>query len=897
MRIDTLEAYSVSPDILRIWTTSVGSELLPVQEKAIKEFGLFSDRNLIVFSPTSSGKTFVGEMAAVKAARANTKVFYLVPQKALADEKYEEFRNRYAGADIKVVVSSRDRREFDTDIENGRFQIAIVVVEKLQSLLISKPQLMNTVGLVVVDELQLITDEMRGASLELLLTQLKLSHPVRIVGLSAVLGRAQSLADWLEAKLLIDTNRPVELRKGVLCKGSFTYVEHNSHTSGSEEFVDTQSDRREELILDAARFLVERDEQVLIFVPDRASTLGFAKALAERIRMPALDTALDELREQEDTHARDALFEVLSSSIAFHNSDLSTEERRLVERHFRAGAIRALFSTSTLAMGMNLPVKNVILDERKWKHFREYRRWGLHDISKSEYENMSGRAGRLSLVKDFGRSILITDSKFQADVWLDHYVNAGFDDIVPTLRETPLENHVVNLVAGGMAQSRETLERLLLSSFTGSVHWMQQMSREEFSESLDAAIRVCTDAELVKKDGSNLSITNLGKACAAKGIDVPTAVAFARWAHDARTAAISEVEVLTVVSMAPGGDGVYVNMRAAEAGRFDCREEVRRRAQQAGVGDRPIFQDFGIEWQRVTYETAKALKKVLFLHDWLNELPIKEIEKRYFVWAGALRRVGEEYGWLVEALAAIAKACGWRDNRCRELDEISRRLTFGVRSDALSIAQLRVHGLGRTRIRSLIDAGFATEEELQQADSETVRKAINHKGAFKALWAHVHGEEPTYTLGDHTHSSGIAEARATYSGQSTSAGRRLHFCGKTRKRRYLLKINEREEWVTMQPFRTLWRLAVGVLEGKVDGVHTSELGPGDVHRALSRVRKVLAKHGDVESWLENDGHGYYRLGVSPQQITWDEGPMRDHHSVLFDELSSQHEPTVVSATG
>src|SRR3954470_14723435 len=126
MRIDTLEAYNVPTDLLEIWRNTVGPTLLPVQEMAVKEYGLFSGGNLIVFSPTSSGKTFIGEMAAVKAARENTRVFYLVPQKALADEKLEELRRRYAPVGIKVVVSARDRREFDQDIERRDFQIAVV---------------------------------------------------------------------------------------------------------------------------------------------------------------------------------------------------------------------------------------------------------------------------------------------------------------------------------------------------------------------------------------------------------------------------------------------------------------------------------------------------------------------------------------------------------------------------------------------------------------------------------------------------------------------------------------------------------------------------------------------------------------------------------------------------
>src|SRR5262252_8458730 len=152
MRIETLEAYSVPADIIDVWRGQVGAELLPVQERAVKEFGLFGTGNLIVFSPTSSGKTFVGEMAAVKAARRNTKVLYLVRQKALAAEKFEELRRRYNPVGIKVVVSSRDRREHDDDIQRGDFHIAVVVFEKVQALLIAKPQLIELVGLVVVDE-------------------------------------------------------------------------------------------------------------------------------------------------------------------------------------------------------------------------------------------------------------------------------------------------------------------------------------------------------------------------------------------------------------------------------------------------------------------------------------------------------------------------------------------------------------------------------------------------------------------------------------------------------------------------------------------------------------------------------------------------------------------------
>jgi ATP-dependent DNA helicase len=743
MKVETLEAYNVPPDIIEVWRDQVGSELLPVQERAVKEFGLFGADNLIVFSPTSSGKTFIGEMAAVKAARENTKVFYLVPQKALAAEKFEELRRRYAPVGINVVVSSRDHREFDDQILRRDFQIAVVVFEKLQALLVSRPQLMKVVGLVVVDELQIITDRERGPTLELLLTKLRIATArPRIIGLSAVLGRAQTLADWLGARLLVETRRPVELRKGVVCRGVFRYIEHNSGKEGVEDFPDVRYERREELLLAVVEDLVRRGEQVLAFVPDRGSTVQFARIVAQRVAAGAAPQAIEELRQFEETHAREALLEVLGSGIGFHNSDLSPEERDLVERQFRGGAIRGLFSTSTLAVGMNLPVKNVVLDGRKWEFLRRYGRWSLEDVTKSEYENMSGRAGRLSLVNDFGRSILVTYSPFEAEVWLRLYAGSDFEDIRPTLGDAPLEDHVLDVLASGLAATRAEVEELLLSSFTGQVHWVQRISREEFATALSKAVEVCVGAGLVAKDGDELAINVVGRACAAKGIGAKTGIVLARWARDAVAITLSDLEVLTVASFTDAGDGVYVSLAKDERYRADYRGQILARAAASGVATRPVFADLAAQTNAAEYEAAKAIKKTLLLGDWIAELPTKELETRYHVWAGGIRRIGEEYGWIVDALAAIALACGWSEERAGALGKLADRLTHGVREDAVGVAQLRARGVGRAFLRRLVDAGLRTRADLRAAGADAVRGALRNKAAFAALWAALERKAP-----------------------------------------------------------------------------------------------------------------------------------------------------------
>src|SRR5262249_34070924 len=147
----------------------------------------------------------------------------------------------------------------------------------------------------------------------------------------------------------------------------------------------------------------------------------------------------------------------------------------------------------------NLPTKNVVIDGRKWKYLPRYGRYSLIDVSKSEYENMSGRAGRLTFANEFGRSILVTSSPFEADVWMRHYVDADFEAVLPTLKDAPLENHVLNLLTSGLAHSRAELEQLLRASYTGFVHWNQAMTADEFTSAVERAIAICVHGALVRE--------------------------------------------------------------------------------------------------------------------------------------------------------------------------------------------------------------------------------------------------------------------------------------------------------------------------------------------------------------------------------------------------------------
>ena len=144
MQMDGLQAYGIPPAVTEIWRQAVGEQLLPIQEEAVTSYDLFGGGNLLVSAPTSSGKTFVGELAAFHEAYKGGRVVYLVPLRAVAEEKYEEFRERFKEYGVSVIISTGEHREYDEDLLAGNFHLAVVVFEKLLNLSVANPALLDS---------------------------------------------------------------------------------------------------------------------------------------------------------------------------------------------------------------------------------------------------------------------------------------------------------------------------------------------------------------------------------------------------------------------------------------------------------------------------------------------------------------------------------------------------------------------------------------------------------------------------------------------------------------------------------------------------------------------------------------------------------------------------------
>jgi len=243
MKIKNLKNYGIPSYILNIWEEHYSPYLLPIQEEAVRNYGIlncgeneihphpalspqgrgnkegrmlyapteeidsrfrgnYRDKNLLVIAPTSSGKTFIGEMAAVSQVIHRKKIIYLVPLRSLAEEKYRHFKSLYNRCGLEIVVSTRDRREDDYCIIRGNYKMAVMVYEKFNHFLLKYPNFLDDVSLVIIDEMQMINNPRWGPLLEDLINQMLKKNLInfRIIALSALIENQEAKNRKLIAK-------------------------------------------------------------------------------------------------------------------------------------------------------------------------------------------------------------------------------------------------------------------------------------------------------------------------------------------------------------------------------------------------------------------------------------------------------------------------------------------------------------------------------------------------------------------------------------------------------------------------------------------------------------------------------------------------------------------------
>ncbi len=359
MNIDKLELPNSAIEFLK----SQGFEkLYPPQADCVKS-GLLEGQSLLVSAPTASGKTLIAMLAMIDyLSKNNGKVIYLSPLRALASEKFSEFKKLEKvalGKKIKVSISTGDFENLEKNLEKS--DVLILTNEKMDSIIRHGAEWIEEIGLVIADEVHLIGDESRGPTLEMILTQLKLLETKpQIVGLSATITNSDELADWLDCKLVKNDWRPVPLSEGVCDAGEVTM-------SDGKTFEVERSIRGTPIDLGVQS--VKDGGQSLVFAETRTRSKSLATKAADAISQILEKKDLSQLEktskkilsENEHTELIKTLAFLVKKGVAFHHAGLNQNCRDTIETEFRKGTIKLLSSTPTLAAGVNLPARRVVI--------------------------------------------------------------------------------------------------------------------------------------------------------------------------------------------------------------------------------------------------------------------------------------------------------------------------------------------------------------------------------------------------------------------------------------------------------------------------------------------------------------------------------------------------------
>ncbi len=223
MKISDLARYGLMPRFLERVQAEQGETLLPLQARTVLEQGLFSGRSLWVSAPPSAGKTFLAELAFLKAIEERKKTIFAVPFNVLAAERVATFQKRYTDLGVRVLLSTRDHPQSDSLLAEGDFDLGIISFEKLNQLLVRKLDVLSTLGLLVIDEGQLLLDAERGKVLEKIFFKY-LSYPStplprlsseqvgtspkkpQLLVLSAGVANFSNFARWLGCSYVEDTH-------------------------------------------------------------------------------------------------------------------------------------------------------------------------------------------------------------------------------------------------------------------------------------------------------------------------------------------------------------------------------------------------------------------------------------------------------------------------------------------------------------------------------------------------------------------------------------------------------------------------------------------------------------------------------------------------------------------
>ncbi|XP_022127039.2 helicase POLQ-like [Pieris rapae] len=702
------------------------------QEECLNLNAIKKRQNLIYALPTSGGKTLVAEVLMLREVLVRKRnSLFILPFVAIVQEKIWALSPFAIQLDFLVEEYAGGKGHLPPKKRRRKNSIYVATIEKGLALIRNLIELdrLDEIGLIVVDELHLIGEPGRGGTLETLLsTVIFAKKGIQIVGMSATIGNLPDLAGFLQADVFQRQFRPVELTEYVKL-GDMLYK--IVWSSGDMELV---PDRKLAFDYTEAGYRMDPDlvgglvsevvpkDSCLVFCPTKRNCQSVATLLCNMQRSDMLSHRVQDriaLQSALRTEGASAdLVRCVRAGVAYHHAGLASDERCLLEQAFRAGVISVLCCTSTLAAGVNLPARRVIL--RAPLVGREF-------ISLSSYRQMVGRAGRAG-VCDAGESIIICGAREWPQ--LKNVLSGGLPPVTSQLRPT-IASLLISAIALNLANDVRGLKEFLGCTFLAKTEL--SLNIEELCEENLIALLKSGALEFVGKTGQTtdminndlkLVVSKLGQAAIKSCLELEIARQFLEDIHHASQSLVllGSLHLLYLVT----GDTVvrpdYRHYYSLYCG-FD--EEASQTARVLGITERYAVRM--ITGKPITNIPERVLHRfyiALMLRDLWRLTPVADVADKYGVSRGLVQ-------------AALTSACAFASSAERLCGELSPLWPYkalfhdlAVRLRTCSMPELEqlmeLPAVRKARAMQLYRAGFRRVEEVARASEESLSSAVQH---------------------------------------------------------------------------------------------------------------------------------------------------------------------------
>ncbi|XP_028966525.1 helicase POLQ-like [Galendromus occidentalis] len=680
-------------------------------------------QNLIYSLPTSGGKTLVAEILAFKELIVHRRnVLFILPYVSIVQEKVRALANlgielgflveEYAGSIGKIPPVKRKKRPsiYVATIEKAHFLInALVRTQRLEEL-----------GLVIIDELHMIGDgSQRGAGLEVLLVKLKKMSNAQLIGMSATIGNINEVAGFLNAEIYLGSFRPVELIEHILVERTVLEVTKSFELRLKRKLTRPTSEEQEKCDPDHVTILVEElipTSSVLVFCPTRKNcesvALNLSRFLKPELRDFRVENKIGLLKALSAEAGRicPVLRKTIPFGVAYHHSGLTNDERKLVEEAYIVGTLSCLCCTSTLAAGVNLPAKRVILKSPYV---------GVEFLTSARYKQMIGRAGRAGLDSS-GESILICKASTRSSVM--KLLRSPIEHCRSSVTLETLEALAISVVGMGVVTSTAGLEDIYRESL-----FCQQNSERDASELVHEVIQSLEAEKLIFVDEKGkLTASPLGRA-SFKGVVEPHRVTSLHrdlrmaMAHLSLTTHLHLIYLISPSDMEPSRlDGMlYMDLYN------ELTEEDRQVAETIGITENLVVR---LRLNKPIKDHERKLLSKFYVTLQLNAL-----WKKQNVWQVADRF--EEHRGSVQNLLSMATVNAMSISQfCSDLPEFwalrdllpsfVNELSHCSSMELMKLMELPA--VKRGRARQLYTAGYRKVSDIAKADPKELVEKLDH---------------------------------------------------------------------------------------------------------------------------------------------------------------------------